>query len=235
MTRLAFGLRRHDGDGLLDRDPDVADLVTQLVDPVERTDRHVPPVGVLAHQCRASRGPTPPMVIGIRRVGAGCCMAPDSVKCSPAWSIASPVHSPRRIASVSARRLVRSAPPAVLTPNVSSSAGIEPEPMPSSKRPPEAWSSDVAWSGEHRRMAERVAQHEMADREGGRVGEHPRRDRHRLPHRLVGRERRDDVVHEGDAFEPGRLGGPRPFDDGLVGHPHLRQEQVEASANSTSG
>ena len=92
------------------------------------------------------RGPTPPIVIGILLVGAGRCIAFVRVKCSPAKSNGSPLHSPRRIAKVSPNRVVRSGPPAVLTPNVSSSAGIEPEPMPSSKRPPEAWSSDLACS-----------------------------------------------------------------------------------------
>ena len=63
-------------------------------------------------------------------------------------------------------------------------------------------------AGEHRRMAERVAEHERADPQALGVRGEPRRRDHRLEHRLVVRQRRGQVVHAGDPDEAGRFGGP---------------------------
>jgi hypothetical protein len=82
-------------------------------------------------------------------------------------------------------------------------------------------------AGEHGRMTERIAQHEVPG--GERVGpaENPTGDRHRLPHVLVVRQRWGEMVHEGDAFESGGLSSQRALDDRFVRHAHLREEEME--------
>ena len=80
-------------------------------------------------------------------------------------------------------------------------------------------------------MAERVTQDEMTDGEVVRSREHPRCDRHRLPHVLVVCERRSEMVHERDALEPCGFRGERTLDDRLVGHSHLGQEQMEGGGH----
>ena len=174
------------------------------------------------------RGPTPPMVIGILRVGAGCCIAFVSVKCSPAKSngLTAPEPAQDRQRLTQASRALGSARRADAE---RLELGRERTRTDTEFEAPAGRVVErLGLLGEHRRMTEGIAQHEMPDRERGGVGEHPSGDRHRLPHRLVGGERRNDVVHERHALEPDGLRGLRPFDDGLVGHPHLRQEQVEA-------
>jgi hypothetical protein len=82
-------------------------------------------------------------------------------------------------------------------------------------------------TGEERGMPEPVAQHQVADFQGAGTGEDPAGDRHRLPHVVLGRQRGHEMVHEGDALEPGALRGQCPLDDRLDGHPHLREEEVK--------
>ena len=89
-------------------------------------------------------------------------------------------------------------------------------------------------AGEHRRVAEGVAQHEVSDVETRRVRRDPRRRGHGLEHRVALGGRRRQVIHEGDAVEPSALGGLGPLDDGLHRHPELGEEEVELHGVSAS-
>ena len=82
-------------------------------------------------------------------------------------------------------------------------------------------------ASEHCRMPERVAQHECPDAKAFGVRGEPGARHHRLVHRLVGGQRRDEVVHAGDAGEAGHLGSPRPSDEVVERQAHLREEQDE--------
>ncbi len=120
-------------------------------------------------------------------------------------------------------------------PKDTSSPGTEPDPIPSSKRPPEKWSRVTAWrastagwriASQSTRCAE--AQAFGASCEPGRGGEG-------LVHRLVGRAGWREVVHERHPDEPRRFGGPRPFEQRVGPEAQLREEQVELDARRSTG
>ena len=79
--------------------------------------------------------------------------------------------------------------------------------------------------GQHGRLPERVAQHEVSDSQPLGVGGDPGRDGHRLPDALVRGTRRLEVVDERDAVETSGLGRARTLDDVGNPQPHLGQEQ----------
>ena len=80
---------------------------------------------------------------------------------------------------------------------------------------------------EHRRMTERIAQHELALHEPVGVREQPRVGGERLVHVVLLGHRWREVVHAGHAGEAGRLGGARLLDHGVHGQAHLREVEVE--------
>ena len=65
---------------------------------------------------------------------------------------------------------------------------------------------------EHGRVAERVAEHERSDPQSLGVRGEPRRRDDRFEHRLVVRQRWNQVVHAGDPDETARFGGTRARD-----------------------
>ena len=82
-------------------------------------------------------------------------------------------------------------------------------------------------TGEHGRVPEGIAQHEVANAQARGVRRDPRRRRHRVEHGMALGRRRREVVHEGDAAEPRGLSSLGPLDDGIHRHPQLGKEEVE--------
>ena len=68
-------------------------------------------------------------------------------------------------------------------------------------------------AGEHRRVAEGVAQDQVADHEPLGVGDQPHGGGHGLVHGLRLGHGRGQVVHQGHAVEPGGLRGAGPLDE----------------------
>jgi hypothetical protein len=82
-------------------------------------------------------------------------------------------------------------------------------------------------AGQQRRVPERITQDEVADGEAGGARRQPGGQGHRLEHRLIQSLGRSQMVHEGQAGEPGRFGRLGPVDQFRRGHAHLGEEQVE--------
>jgi hypothetical protein len=86
--------------------------------------------------------------------------------------------------------------------------------------------------GEQRRVAERVAQHEVADADGGRPRREGRGEGPALERVGVGQRRRGQVVHQPHRVEAQLLGRAHPRFDRRERHAHLRQEQADAHATT---
>ena len=119
------------------------------------------------------------------------------------------------MSSVSANRCTRSRAAVGEMPNVVNSSITEPQPMPELEAPARRVIERDGLTGEHRRMPERVAEHELTLHEPFGLGEQPRVRRERLVHVVLLGHRRGEVVHAGHADEPAGLGGPRLLDHRL--------------------
>ena len=76
-------------------------------------------------------------------------------------------------------------------------------------------------------MPERVAQHEVAERERLGVGSQPGRRDHGIEHVVALGHGWGQVIHQRESGETGRLGRTGSLDHGLEAHAHLGQEEVE--------
>lgn len=80
--------------------------------------------------------------------------------------------------------------------------------------------------GQHGRMPERIAEHQMADAQPLRPGGDPTGNAHCLPDVFIWLTGGLEVVDEGDAVESGRLGALSPLHNVSDREPHLRQKQI---------
>ena len=76
-------------------------------------------------------------------------------------------------------------------------------------------------------MAERVAQHEVADADRGGARRERGRDRPTLERVDLGSHRRGEVVHQPHRVEAGGFGRQRALEDPVEAHPDLREIQAE--------
>ena len=138
------------------------------------------------------------------------------------------------MSSVSANRCTRSRAAVGETPNVENSSITEPQPIPSSKRPPGRVIEGDRLTREHRRMPERVAEHELTLHEPFGPGQQPRVGGERLVHVVLLGHRRGEVVHARHADEAARLRGLRLLDQGVHAQTHLRKVKVELGSHDAT-
>ena len=211
----------------LQRTPPLSRQWPHVVELVDDVGVHVPPVGVLGDQAHRSLA-CPADDDRNARHGPGYLLrAVQRPQRSPSGSSSSPVQRPLMISSDSRRRPSRTFGSCDPTPTRPSSPATEPHPIPSSNRPPEAWSMETA-------SRARTA---GCRNESQRTSDPTRRRSVLLAsHVLVtiasnmgwfSARGRSEVIHAGDAGEPRLLCGTSVVNHLVHGQPHLRQKDPE--------
>ena len=227
-------LRRDEHDHRLRGHARVARLGALLVDAVQLVDRHVPPVGVLAHERHRLLADAADHDRDARQ-RRGQLLALGDVE--PRAVVVELLARPARLDHV--ERLAHAVDALGRCGRRDAERVELVDHRTPAQRELEAAARHVVerdrLARQHHRVAERVAQHQVALRHAlGRRGQ-PGGRGHRLVHRLVERERRREVVHARHHGEARGLRRLRAGDEPRRVHPHLREEESELDGRITHG